>query len=114
MFSSLSPFASSPTVRFFTNPSVDLFPEDDTVESSSLKLSSPNLDVSISGYPTLAVLDMSMPTADSPPLHDPSSPIHSSTRVSQLFVRLCDFHCYSTIVSFHEPRTFGESRTNPP
>jgi len=113
IFSSLRPFASFPTIRFFTNPYTDLFPEDNTLQSSSLELSSPNLDVGVSGNPILVAPNMFAPSADSPPLHIPPSPVYHSTCVSQAFVRLCDFHCYSTMVSFHEPRTYREASTNP-
>lgn len=79
MFSSFCPFEESPTGFFFTNPSVHLFPEDDILESSSLKLSSPNVDSSISGDPTSADPNMSVPFTDPPTVVIPSFLVRHST-----------------------------------
>lgn len=107
MFSSISKFhVLTHVVPHFTNLSIELFP---SIADSSSELPSTNLELGPLTDPALPV-DLALillvdPTTASP-LVSPSPPPHMrcSTRVTQPFVRLRNFHCYSTIYSLYEPR----------
>jgi hypothetical protein len=99
MFSSLSKFhVSSPSSpAFFHDSNIDLFPTE--IDPSP----SPTVNPEASSPPD--------GPATAPPAEDP--PLRRSTRVSTLPTHLRDYHCFSTIMSHHEPQTYREASSNP-
>ena len=102
MFSTLSkfhPFVNTKST-FFLNSSIDLFPStsiDSSAELNSRTSSTiPNESVAVSD-PVLA----------------PSTSLRRSTRVRETPHHLSEFHCYSTIATLHEPRSYREASTDP-
>jgi hypothetical protein len=98
MFSSLSKFKSIPSTStpLFTNPDVELFPSDTHAGSETYACSSSELPTSSDVQPTP---DDVVPTVDPERIRNP--PPH-----------LCDYHCYSTTLHYHEPQSYKEASTN--
>jgi hypothetical protein len=105
-FSSMESFPSSPSSSspVFTNVPIDLL------------LKTTDLDARMTSSPdNITTVD---PNAPAPPVDPPtldldiSIPRHS-TQVTALPSHLRDYHCYSTLATLHEPRSFHEAHTNP-
>lgn len=117
MFSSMSQFhlTSAPTLSFFTDPSVELFPDESNNSSPdelpctiSPEVPAPALDptATLSNNPTVVSPSTSF---DLPP--DP--PLRRSSRVTEIPLRLQDYHCFSAILSHYEPSSYHEACSNP-
>ena len=106
MFSSLSQFKSisSTSTPLFTDPSVDLFPDDINAGSSS-GLTDPS-EIPIIPDELTSPAD---PVPDAPPPHSPGR----VTRVRNPPSYLRDYHCFSTMLSHHEPQTYREASADP-
>ena len=89
---------------FFTNPTVDLFPE-----SSPLPISL--FDVRQTDDHSSTMSEISTSSADPESSFEPLG--EKSTRVRQSPSYLRDYHCCPTIVSLHEPSSNKEANTNP-
>ena len=112
MFSFLSSFhIQNSTPSYFTNSLIDPFLDDFVVD---LPFKDSFTSSSSSQY--IAILDASASSED-PDFTNSSVPMSShlrrSTRVCQCPPYLCDYYCYSAIVSLFEPTTFKEARIDP-
>ncbi|XP_059639814.1 uncharacterized protein LOC132282224 [Cornus florida] len=141
IFSSLSKFhlSSSSTPSFFTDSSVELFPVDtDIISSSEIPTTTPDT-TSPSELPQMALLDeyassdvhateslselpqMALPnesvSSDGPATESSSSDIITTAkpphRVRKPPSHLRDFQCFSIIMSHHEPQSYREASSNP-
>ena len=128
---------------FFTNPSLPLFPPDTSLDPSTILLIPPvHSSISPLEHP-LAIdhvidqtsllplaaplaLPLATPLADSPispqepvppmdPISDQTPPLllHRSAQVRAPLTHLCDYSCFSIVISLHEPHTYREACTNP-
>ena len=124
MFSSMSSFhlAPSSSSLFFTDPSVDLFSEPLAPSStiSSIPISVPSPPTSSPADLSPILLDLqSTPTLEDPVRPEdhvaspPVLPLRRSDRVKAPLGHLHDYHCFSTILSHHEPNSFREASSNP-
>jgi len=107
MFSSLSKFKSisSTSTPLFTNPDIDLFPNDTHAGSETYAGSSSELPTSSDVQPTLD---------DVVPIVDPAPPtIELPKRVRNPPHYLRDYHCYSTMLHYHEPQSYKEALADP-
>ncbi|OMO65350.1 Integrase, catalytic core [Corchorus capsularis] len=119
MFSSLSEFqVPNPDVLYFTDPSVELFPET-SLDLSHCRNPPTSSSSDALPLPTNESHPSEDPAQDPPPVqelescHSSPAPLRRSTRVRNPHPRYVDFHCYSTIVSLHEPSNFQEEKSNP-
>jgi hypothetical protein len=107
MLSSLSKFKSIPSAStpLFTNPDVDYFPSDTNTGSEIYAGSSSEL-------PTFSdvqsIPDDVVSTVDPVP-----SNIELPERVRNPPSYLHDYHCYSTVLYYHEPQSYKEASTDP-
>jgi len=107
MFSSLSEFKSIPSTStpLFTNPDVDLFPSDTYAGSETYAGSSSELQTSS---------DVQTTPNDVVPTVDPAPPtIELLERVINPPSYLRDYHCYCTMLHYHEPQSYKEAATDP-
>jgi hypothetical protein len=111
MFSSLSHFhLSSPSTSIlFTNPSIDFFSDESTIDPSPAPLETPihaavPTETALSSDPTPVE---SLPSSLAPP------PSDRPKRVTQPSTRFRDFIVGSTAFSTHEPTSYREARSNP-
>jgi len=107
MSSSLSKFKSIPSIftPLFTNPDVDLFPSDTHAGSETYTCSSSELPTSSDVQPA---------PGDVVPIVDPATPtIELPERVRNPPPYLCDCHCYSTMLHYHEPQSYKEASADP-
>ncbi|GFY82953.1 hypothetical protein Acr_02g0011930 [Actinidia rufa] len=114
MFSSLSSFqmSSSSTPPYLTDPSIDLFPEDVDVPADppddTLHVAPPPIVYPVES----SSIDPAPPVL--PPIPLPSDiPVRRSTRVREVPSYLRDYHCFSTVLAQHEPRSYREASTKP-
>ncbi|XP_010263725.1 PREDICTED: uncharacterized protein LOC104601921 [Nelumbo nucifera] len=123
IFSSLSPFRVTTTSsHFFTDPTISLFPDDlpagpttsssNSSNSTAQHATSPDASTLAMDPPSLPSSEPLIPPDEFDPAHSDVSLCHSG-RVTKPSILLCDFHCYSTIVSLYEPCTYREASTNP-
>lgn len=96
MFSSMPEFhlPSIPTSSFFTDCSVELFPD--------------NLDTGSLSTPTATVSSEVPALSDGPTTDVQTESPRNSTRVSKPPVYLHDYYCFSTILSQHDPQSYRE------
>jgi hypothetical protein len=124
-FSSMESFPPSPSSAspIFTDVSFDLLPEPTnldagTISSFDLLPESTNLDAgTISSSDDFLTSDSNLPDPPADPPNTSSETPHFSPRrstwVKTLLTHLCDYHCFSTIATLHEPHSFREARTDP-
>ena len=108
MFSSLSPFHLSPhsSPPYFTDSSIDLFPDDVDTASPEFHATIP-LEVPVSpADPAPVDAPASFPTST-------NQSLRWSTRVRNIPTHLRDYHCFSAILSHHEPHSYREANSNP-
>ncbi|KAG5542353.1 hypothetical protein RHGRI_022032 [Rhododendron griersonianum] len=112
---------------FFTDPSADIFLDDVDTGSSELPYTVYPEAPILSDDPTPAPSGSSLNEPNYEPLSSPSSPLieplapplsddsplRRSTRVREVPVHLRDYHCFSTILSQHEPHSYREASSNP-
>ena len=123
LFVGLSHFRSSLT----TSSVLEIFPDESLVPSTNTF--DPPLDFSIQPLDIfyasprqveddqvddeLPHLELESPTL-APPEDPPQDiPPRHSTRVRSIPAHLLDYHCYTTLATFHEPHTFREASTDP-
>lgn len=103
MFSSFSKshYSYSISSQFFTNLYVELFPNSIANTSNELP------HILLSAYaPTLVESTFTVNVASVPNLL-------LSTQVKETPYHLDDYHCFSTIVTLHEPRFYREASIDP-
>lgn len=115
MFATMSKFhlSSDSSTTFFTNPSIDIFPDDDhSVIPVQVSLNAePTLDDSSGSHFSVTSADQASTQFDS---SIPSPPVlRRSQRVREPSTRFNDFHYFSTILSLHEPISYQEVCSNP-
>ena len=110
MFSSMSSFESIPSTQhpYFTNTSIELFPDNNYTDSPDTI--APSLEnINTGPYDTSTTSD---DPNDSSPTIDPtylSRPVRKKNAPSYL----SDYHCFSTMLQLHEPQSYHEASTNP-
>jgi hypothetical protein len=100
------------------DPLPDLFPE---IPSPSAESVHPFSDESFPVDPTSDKSPTADPTFNESPLFAlAANPVNTtapeprpSHQVSTLPSYLCDFHCFSTFTTLHEPHTFRETSSDP-
>jgi hypothetical protein len=98
------------------DPLPNLFPEIPSLElvnpiSDESPFADPSSDVSPTTDPTFDESPLSAPAAN--PVNTTAPEARRSHQVSILPSHLCDFHCFSTFATLHEPHTFREASSNP-
>ncbi|KAL5762227.1 hypothetical protein ACOSP7_018491 [Xanthoceras sorbifolium] len=110
MFSTMSKFhvSHNASLNFFIDPTIPLFPDDINPDTSH------ETQTSASDC-TLPTPELSEPLADPVPesSHHSVPHVRQSNRVRTPSVKLRDFHCFSTIISLHEPQSYKEASSNP-
>ena len=57
--------------------------------------------------------ELGSPAPAPPDDHAQDIPLRHSTRVRFIPTHLLDYHCYTALVTLHEPHTYREASTNP-
>lgn len=123
MFSSMSSFhlAPSSSSPFFTDPSVNLFSKalvpSPAIFSVSISAPLPPTSSPKALSPSLFELQSMATPEDLAPPEDPVAstpvlPLRQSNRVKAPSAHLHDYHCFSAILSHHEPNSFREASCN--